>query len=94
MSSTPLIKTEKSYIEDSPKISNHATRRPESSRRVSGTSQSRDSLPQQRDPTKYNLENYKNNEIYLSNDNFQKPKLLDKNYQMIPDSKRFTPTNQ
>lgn len=46
---------------------------------MSGNSQSRDALPS-RETNKYGLENYKNNDIYMSNDNFQKDRILERNY--------------
>jgi hypothetical protein len=69
-----------SYVEESPKINSQVSRRPESLRRAAGNSQSRDALPQRDSGNKYGLENFKNNDIYMSNDNFQKDRILERNY--------------
>jgi hypothetical protein len=74
----PLIAEKQSKIEESPKISTSLSRRPESGRRTSGTSQSRDAIPS-RDNGRYGLDNVKNNEVYMSNDNLYAGRTFDRN---------------
>lgn len=75
----PLIAEKVSKIEDSPKISTSLSRRPDSGRRASGTSQSRDAIPS-RDSNRYGLDNVKNtNEVYMSNDNLYAGRTFERN---------------
>eukprot|EP00347_Sterkiella_histriomuscorum_P005663 403355737 len=94
--------SEKMQIEESPKMSTQVSRRPESLRRMSGNSQSRDALPQ-KEISKYGgLDSYKNNaDIYMSNDNFQKDRIIERNYsssgreqQILQGTQKQIPTSQ